>query len=140
MVSNRWTFGDLKQPAPVSWICFRPSYVNCSIVMGSCQCFATPNVNHMTTKGKERESETPEVELTEAEKKKRSFERSLAGPSVGKAGLIRDQTGEAQTRCELSRRGEQNHRRGVKGMEQSPSSTDIRVASFTIIKCARMQN
>lgn len=102
--------------------------------------FRNTNVNHMTTKGKERESETPEVELTESEKKKRSFERSLAGPSVGKAGLIRDQTGEAQTRRELSRRGEQNHRRGVKGMERSPSSTDIRVASFTITKCARMQN
>lgn len=111
--------------------------LNCD---GQLSMFRNTNVNHMTTKGKERETETPEAELTEAEKKKRSFERSLAGPSVGKAGLIRDQTGEAQTRRELSRRGEPNHRRGVKGMERSSSSTDIRVASFTIIKCARMQN
>jgi hypothetical protein len=29
-----------------------------------------------------------------AEKRRRDFERSLAGPSVGKAGLMRDQTGE----------------------------------------------
>lgn len=28
-----------------------------------------------------------------AEKRRRDFERSLAGPSVGKAGLMRDQTG-----------------------------------------------
>lgn len=38
--------------------------------------------------------ELPDSALTEAEKKQRSFERSLAGPSVGKAGLTRDQTGE----------------------------------------------
>lgn len=52
----------------------------------------------MTGKGKEREHDTPEAELTEVEKKKRSFERSLAGPSVGKAGLIRDQTGASAPR------------------------------------------
>ena len=56
-----------------------------------------PEMTDISVKGKEKEStretETPEAELTEAEKKKRSFERSLAGPSVGKAGLIRDQTG-----------------------------------------------
>jgi hypothetical protein len=48
-----------------------------------------------TPKGKEKEKEAdaPETELTEAQRLKRSFERSLAGPSVGKAGLIRDQTG-----------------------------------------------
>jgi hypothetical protein len=46
-------------------------------------------------KEKEKESETPEIELTEAQRLKRSFERSLAGPSVGKAGLIRDQTGKS---------------------------------------------
>jgi DNA polymerase kappa len=28
------------------------------------------------------------------QKRQRDFERSLAGPSVGKAGLVRDQTGE----------------------------------------------
>lgn len=51
-------------------------------------------------KGKQKaEDVTPPEEavadavLTEEERKKRSFERSLAGPSVGKAGLIRDQTG-----------------------------------------------
>ena len=33
-----------------------------------------------------------EKELSEAERRRRSFERSLAGPSVGKAGLVRDQT------------------------------------------------
>jgi len=52
-----------------------------------------------TAKGKERErkgdDDTPELELTDAQKKKRSFERSLAGPSVGKAGLLRDQTGKS---------------------------------------------
>jgi hypothetical protein len=52
------------------------------------------------SKGKERETETPEVELTEAQKKQRSFERSLAGPSVGKAGLIRDQTGLSIEGCQ----------------------------------------
>lgn len=56
-----------------------------------------PEMTDISVKGKEKESireaETPEAELTEAEKKRRSFERSLAGPSVGKAGLIRDQTG-----------------------------------------------
>lgn len=46
-----------------------------------------------TPKGKEKEADTSEAELTEAQRLKRSFERSLAGPSVGKAGLIRDQTG-----------------------------------------------
>ena len=46
-----------------------------------------------TPKGKEKEADAPETELTEAQRLKRSFERSLAGPSVGKAGLIRDQTG-----------------------------------------------
>lgn len=30
-------------------------------------------------------------ELDEREKRRRSFERSLAGPSVGKAGLVKDQ-------------------------------------------------
>lgn len=49
-------------------------------------------------KGKQKVEEgmiaAVEEALTEAERKKRSFERSLAGPSVGKAGLIRDQTGE----------------------------------------------
>jgi len=30
-----------------------------------------------------------------AEKRQRDFERSLAGPSVGKAGLTRDQTGKS---------------------------------------------
>lgn len=48
----------------------------------------------MSAKGKERETDTSGIDLTDAERKKRSFERSLAGPSVGKAGLIRDQTGE----------------------------------------------
>jgi len=48
-----------------------------------------------TPKGKEKETDVPETELTEAQRLKRSFERSLAGPSVGKAGLIRDQTGES---------------------------------------------
>lgn len=49
-------------------------------------------------KGKQKEKPIAaaiEENLTEAERKKRSFERSLAGPSVGKAGLIRDQTGES---------------------------------------------
>jgi hypothetical protein len=46
-------------------------------------------------KDKDKEAETPEIDLTEAQRLKRSFERSLAGPSVGKAGLIRDQTGES---------------------------------------------
>jgi hypothetical protein len=36
-------------------------------------------------KGKER-GEMTEEERIEAERKQRSFERSLAGPSVGKAG------------------------------------------------------
>lgn len=48
-----------------------------------------------TPKGKEKEADAPETELTEAQRLKRSFERSLAGPSVGKAGLIRDQTGKS---------------------------------------------
>ena len=50
-----------------------------------------------TPKGKEKEKEAdvPETGLTEAQRLKRSFERSLAGPSVGKAGLIRDQTGKS---------------------------------------------
>jgi hypothetical protein len=48
-----------------------------------------------TPKGKEKEADVPEIELTEAQRLKRSFERSLAGPSVGKAGLIRDQTGKS---------------------------------------------
>ena len=50
-------------------------------------------------KGKQKAEEAvalpTEAVLTEEERKKRSFERSLAGPSVGKAGLIRDQTGES---------------------------------------------
>ena len=50
-----------------------------------------------TPKGKEKEADPPETELTEAQRLKRSFERSLAGPSVGKAGLIRDQTGESNS-------------------------------------------
>lgn len=41
----------------------------------------------------EPEDVVPDEALTAEERKKRSFERSLAGPSVGKAGLIRDQTG-----------------------------------------------
>jgi hypothetical protein len=40
-------------------------------------------------KGSPTEQATPE--LDEQEKRRRSFERSLAGPSVGKAGLIKDQ-------------------------------------------------
>lgn len=43
----------------------------------------------------------PAVVLTEEERKKRSFERSLAGPSVGKAGLIRDQTGTLRLKCAM---------------------------------------
>ncbi|WVQ74022.1 hypothetical protein IAR50_003603 [Cryptococcus sp. DSM 104548] len=50
-------------------------------------------------KGKDKEEEKKkkweemtEEERAEAEAKQRSFERSLAGPSVGKAGLMRDQT------------------------------------------------
>ncbi|TYJ58644.1 hypothetical protein B9479_000480 [Cryptococcus floricola] len=50
-------------------------------------------------KGKDKEEdkkrkweEMTEEERAEAEAKQRSFERSLAGPSVGKAGLMRDQT------------------------------------------------
>lgn len=50
-------------------------------------------------KGKQKAEEVIalpiEAVLTEEERKKRSFERSLAGPSVGKAGLIRDQTGKS---------------------------------------------
>jgi hypothetical protein len=68
----------------------------------------------MTSKGKERET----LDLTEAEKLKRSFERSLAGPSVGKAGLIRDQTGELVVEARLMGRGQQDHRRGIEGETQ----------------------
>ena len=67
-------------------------------------------------KGKQKAEEVSvqpvEATITEEERKKRSFERSLAGPSVGKAGLIRDQTGEsccASTRLTLYR-GQQDHR------------------------------
>ena len=51
-----------------------------------------------------------------AEKRRRDFERSLAGPSVGKAGLQRDQTGE-QTHCESTPvgRDQPHHRRRIKG-------------------------
>jgi hypothetical protein len=41
----------------------------------------------------QRDSSTPDNVLDAAEKRRREFERSLAGPSVGKAGLTRDQTG-----------------------------------------------
>ena len=34
-----------------------------------------------------------DLALDPAEKRRRDFGRSLAGPSVGKAGLMRDQTG-----------------------------------------------
>lgn len=40
----------------------------------------------------ERLGDMTEEEREAAEKRQRSFERSLAGPSVGKAGLMRDQT------------------------------------------------
>ncbi|WWD17130.1 hypothetical protein CI109_101567 [Kwoniella shandongensis] len=39
-----------------------------------------------------REMNEEQRKAAEAEARKRSFERSLAGPSVGKAGLLRDQT------------------------------------------------
>jgi hypothetical protein len=60
-----------------------------------------PQMTSPTQKGKEKErdQDTPEIELTEAQRKQRSFERSLAGPSVGKAGLIRDQTGKLDRPC-----------------------------------------
>ena len=61
----------------------------------------------MSMKGKARASPPPDAQLSvedakaaaeaeraAAEARKRSFERSLAGPSVGKAGLMRDQTGQ----------------------------------------------
>lgn len=38
-------------------------------------------------------AERAAAEKEKAEKRRRDFERSLAGPSVGKAGLMRDQTG-----------------------------------------------
>lgn len=64
---------------------------------------------HSRDKGKQKADdcgqETPEAELTEAERKKRSFERSLAGPSVGKAGLIRDQTEVNRIIAEVSKVG-----------------------------------
>jgi DNA polymerase kappa len=41
-----------------------------------------------------RKADSPDQVLDAAEKRRREFERSLAGPSVGKAGLMRDQTGE----------------------------------------------
>ena len=44
----------------------------------------TPDVVPMNTANVEEE-------LDEREKRRRSFERSLAGPSVGKAGLVKDQ-------------------------------------------------
>jgi hypothetical protein len=77
-----------------------------------------------SVKGKEKEvikeAETSEPELTEAEKKKRSFERSLAGPSVGKAGLIRDQTGTfGSYRGVLRCRDQSDHRRSLKGGSMS---------------------
>ncbi|KAK4689989.1 DNA polymerase kappa, partial [Tremellales sp. Uapishka_1] len=42
-------------------------------------------------KGKGKAAEMTEEERFKAEAQKKSFERSLAGPSVGKAGLMRDQ-------------------------------------------------
>ncbi|WVN87573.1 uncharacterized protein L203_102756 [Cryptococcus depauperatus CBS 7841] len=62
------------------------------------------NTNYSPTKQKEKDREIgweamtrpwqdmADEEKAEAERKQRSFERSLAGPSVGKAGLVRDQT------------------------------------------------
>jgi hypothetical protein len=44
-----------------------------------------------TDKGKGRAEPMTEEEAAAAEARQRSFERSLAGPSVGKAGLTRDQ-------------------------------------------------
>lgn len=70
---------------------------------GAITRFRVCNIAHVsakmtspTPKGNEKEKDIEaEVsqDLTEAQRLKRSFERSLAGPSVGKAGLIRDQTG-----------------------------------------------
>ncbi|WVQ80235.1 hypothetical protein IAT38_002340 [Cryptococcus sp. DSM 104549] len=55
------------------------------------------SVSPVKSKGKGKEKENDKEEMTEeervaAEKRQRDFERSLAGPSVGKAGLVRDQT------------------------------------------------
>lgn len=44
-----------------------------------------------------RDTGTPDEVIDPAEKRRRDFERSLAGPSVGKAGLVRDQTGVCKT-------------------------------------------
>ena len=45
-----------------------------------------------------RKAQDVEQDQPTADKRRRDFERSLAGPSVGKAGLMRDQTGESPLR------------------------------------------
>lgn len=52
-------------------------------------------MSYPPTSGKGKDAAKMEMSIEErvaAEAKQRSFERSLAGPSVGKAGITRDQT------------------------------------------------
>lgn len=50
------------------------------------------------SKAKRKAQDVEQEDQPAADKRRRDFERSLAGPSVGKAGLMRDQTGESPLR------------------------------------------
>ena len=75
-------------------------------------------------------AEQAEHALSEQEKRRRSFERSLAGPSVGKAGLVRDQTEINRVIADASKvrllrsRGRQRKRLHTDPYDRTPGTTN----------------